>query len=203
LLSLFAAVLLFILVSNYVVVKATKDFHTNNLESLPNIKACLVLGTSKTLKNGRVNLYFSKRIDAAVDLWTANKVRVFIVSGDNRKHSYNEAFEMRIELIRRGVPDSVIHPDYAGLRTFDSVVRSKEIFGQDSILIVSQEFHNQRAIYIAQHKGIVAYGFDAADVNTRFGFKTRIREYFARVKVLLDMHVLPTQPRHLGPKVRI
>lgn len=190
-------------ISNAIVVDSTMDFHSGQVEKVPTMKVCLVLGTSKELKSGRTNLYFSKRIQACVKLWKAGKIKAFIVSGDNRKHSYNEAFDMRIALIREGIPDSVIHPDYAGLRTLDSVVRSKEVFGQDSIVIVSQEFHNQRALYIAQHRGLYAFGFDAEDVNTRYGFKTRIREYFARVKVLVDIHLTGKKPRHLGPTIQI
>jgi SanA protein len=190
-------------VSNAIVVRSTQAFHSGEVEKVPATNVCLVLGTSKELKNGRINLYFSKRIQACVKLWKARKVKAFIVSGDNRKPSYNEAFDMRIALIREGIPDSVIHPDYAGLRTLDSVVRSKEVFGQDSIVIVSQEFHNQRALYIAKHRGVVAYGFDAEDVNTKYGFKTRIREYFARVKVLIDIHLTGKKPRHLGPTIQI
>ena len=190
-------------ISNAIVVRSTRDFHSAQVEKVPAMKVCLVLGTSKELKSGRTNLYFSKRIQACVKLWKAGKVKAFIVSGDNRKHNYNEAFDMRIALIREGIPDSVIHPDYAGLRTLDSVVRSKDVFGQDSIVIVSQEFHNQRALYIAQHRGVYAFGFDAEDVNTRYGFKTRIREYFARVKVLVDIHITGKKPKHLGPTIQI
>lgn len=190
-------------ISNAIVVGSTMDFHSGQVEKVPAMKVCLVLGTSKELKSGRTNLYFSKRIEACVKLWKAGKVKAFIVSGDNRKHSYNEAFDMRIALIREGIPDSVIHPDYAGLRTLDSVVRSKEVFGQDSIVIVSQEFHNQRALYIARHRDVYAFGFDAEDVNSRYGFKTRIREYFARVKVLVDIHITGKKPKHLGPTIQI
>ena len=189
--------------SNRVVIDSTKHLHSSSIQNIHPISTCLVLGTSQFLKNGKPNLYFSRRIDACENLWKSGKVKKFIVSGDNRKHSYNEAFDMRIALIRRGIPDSCIHPDYAGIRTLDSVVRSKEVFGQDSILIVSQEFHNQRAIYIAQHRGIYAFGYDAEDVNLRYGFKTKLREYFARVKVLVDIHITHKKPRHLGPQIHI
>lgn len=190
-------------ISNAIVINSTRQWHSAKLEEVPTFSTCLVLGTSQYLKNGYPNLYFSKRIEACERLWKSGKVKKFIVSGDNRRHSYNEAFDMRIALIRCGIPDSCIHPDYAGIRTLDSVVRSKEIFGQDSILIVSQEFHNQRAIYIAQNKGIFAFGYDASDVNLRYGFKTKLREYFARVKVLMDIHITHKNPRHLGEKIHI
>ncbi|HUW05237.1 MAG TPA: ElyC/SanA/YdcF family protein, partial [Williamwhitmania sp.] len=91
---------------------------------------------------------------------------------------------------------------YAGIRTFDSVVRSKEVFGIDSITIISQRFHNQRALYIARNKGIAAIAFNAKDVDAYDGFRTRVREYFARVKVIIDIW-FNAQPRHLGPKVVI
>jgi len=203
LISLVGIVSCMVWISSATVVNATHSFHSNKLEKVPKIDVCLVLGTSKGSKSGKTNLYFSKRIKACVKLWKAGKVKAFIVSGDNHKHGYNEPDDMRIALIREGIPDSVIHPDYAGLRTLDSVVRSKEIFGQDSILIVSQEFHNQRALYIALHSGLYAFGFDAEDVHSRYGFKTRIREYFARVKVLIDIHLTGKKPKHLGPPIQI
>ena len=92
--------------------------------------------------------------------------------------------------------------DFAGLRTLDSVVRAKEIFGQSAFIIISQEFHNERAVFLARKNGIEAYGYNAKDVNKQAGFKTNVREYFTRAKVFFDF-LLDIEPKHDGPKVII
>lgn len=171
-------------------------------DSIPACNVGLLLGTSPTLKSGRNNLYFDYRIAATANLFHAGKINYILISGDNRKHTYNEPEEMKKALLLQGIPDSVIYLDYAGLRTLDSVVRAKEIFGQDSLIIISQQFHNERAIYLAGQYGIHANGFNASDVNIYAGFKTQTRELLARVKVFVDI-VLQKQPRHLGEKVHI
>src|SRR5690606_5258622 len=104
----------------------------------------LVLGTSDQI-DGRENLYFRYRIDAAVELWKAGKVKLLIVSGDNRTQFYNEPKRMKAALVKRGVPRDRIVYDFAGLRTLDSVIRAKRIFGVDRVLVISQKFQNQRA----------------------------------------------------------
>ncbi len=159
-----------------------------------------MLGTSSHV-NGRENLFFRYRIDAAADLWNAGKIKTLIVSGDNQFHEYNEPEKMRRALVKRGIPADRIVSDYAGFRTLDSVVRAKEIFGTDSILFISQRFHTERAIYLAKANGIEAFGFDAKDVVTQGGLKTKIREVGARVKMWLDVNFLNTRPRHLGKPV--
>lgn len=162
----------------------------------------LVLGTLPRLGNGRPNLYFEHRMDAAAALYRAGKVRYLLLSGDNRRHNYNEPEEMKKALLARGVPDSVLYLDYAGLRTLDSVVRAKEIFGQDSLTLISQRFHNERAIYLADAFGIPAVGYNAADVHDFSSLKVRIREWLARVKVFIDL-ATGKRPKHLGEKIEM
>lgn len=169
---------------------------------IPFRPAGLVLGTLPRLSNGRPNLYFEYRMDAAAALYRAGKVRYLLLSGDNRRHNYNEPEEMKKALLARGVPDSVLYLDYAGLRTLDSVVRAKEIFGQDSLTIISQRFHNERAIYLADAFGIPAVGYNAPDVHTFSALKIRIREWLARVKVFIDL-ATGKRPKHLGKKIEI
>ena len=170
--------------------------------ALPAAKVGLVFGTSDSYK-GRENRYFRYRIDAAVKVWEAGKVETLIVSGDNRSRYYNEPEKMKAALIMEGVPKDRIVCDYAGLRTFDSVVRAKKIFGADTVLVISQRFQNERAIYLAQANGMEAYGFNAEDVEIRAGFKTKLREVGARVKMWLDVNFLDTKPTHLGEKVEL
>ena len=188
--------------ANWKITNDTKDYIYNTTDSIPAQKTALVLGTARYIGN-RQNLYFTYRIQAAKELYEAGKVKAFVVSGDNRTKDYNEAEDMRDALVDAGVPDSIIHADYAGLRTLDSVVRMNKIFGQDSFIIVSQKFHNERAIFIAQQKGITAYGYNAKDLSlNRSSFKTKIREIFARVKAFLDI-ITDKQPRHLGEPINI
>ena len=106
-------------------------------------------------------------------------------------------------LIEAGVPEAKIICDYAGFRTLDSVARAKKVFGQDRILIISQRFHNERALYLAKGWGMDAIAFDAREVQIDHALKTYIREVFARVKAVLDLHLLHTQPKFLGPPVKL
>ncbi|WP_244140746.1 vancomycin high temperature exclusion protein [Kaistella flava (ex Peng et al. 2021)] len=201
-LTLIVLGIFFTLWANQKIENATEDYVTSTINKLPKEKVGLVLGTSKTLKNGNKNLYFSYRIDAAVELYKSGKISYIIVSGDNSTKNYNEPEDMQNELIARGIPKTKIFLDFAGLRTLDSVVRAKEIFGQDSYIIISQRFHNERAVFIAQKKGIKAYGYNAKDVNKQAGFKTNLREYFARTKVFWDLF-FGVDPKFGGSKVVI
>ncbi len=175
----------------------------SDINELPNNDVALVLGTSKRAKGGRTNLFFKYRMDAAARLYQAGKVRHFILSGDNRFKEYDEPNDMKKALLDRGIPTSAITLDYAGFRTFDSVVRCKEIFGQSRVTIVSQEFHNLRAVFIAKRKGIDAIAFNARGVSSRYSLKTWLREYLARTKAVLDVYVLGTKPYFLGEKENI
>lgn len=174
----------------------------SNVDSVPHNRVGLMLGTSKMLKSGRINQYFDYRVKAATALYKAGKINYILISGDNGRKTYDEPTDMKQELINNGVDSTKIYLDYAGFRTFDSVVRVKEIFGQDKVTIISQHFHNERAIYIASKFGIDAVGFDAQDVGKRFGKKTMIREKFARVKVFVDF-ITGTKPKFLGEKIEI
>ena len=180
----------------------TKDLVTYDIQKLPNEKVGLLLGTGKFLKNGCKNLYFFNRIDATEQLYKSGKIQYILISGDNSTKNYSEPEDMQAELIKRGIPADKIVLDFAGFRTLDSVVRAKEIFGQNSFIIISQKFHNERAIFLARKYGIEAYGFNAKDVNKYFGFKTKIREYFARVKVFVDF-TLGIEPKFGGEKILI
>lgn len=171
----------------------------DQVSGVPDVKVALLLGTSDRM-GGNVNPYFSHRIDAAVDLWKAGKIKTILVSGDNSDPYYNEPEKMRRSLILRGIPADRIVCDYAGLRTLDSVVRAKKIFGANRVLCISQRFHIERAIYLARAHGIDAYGYCAQDVGGSSSVQTRIREIGAKVKMWLDVHFLDTAPRFLGQR---
>lgn len=194
--------ILTILISNWFVVRNTKDKIYHSTKEVPYNKVGLLLGTGKYLASGSVNLYYKNRIKAASDLYKAGKIEFLLVSGDNGQKDYDEPTEMKEDLIKMGVPEEKIYLDYAGFRTLDSVVRCKEIFGQEQITVISQKFHNERAIFIAQSKGLDAVGYNAPDVGKRYGFKIQQREKVARVKMMLDL-VFGTRPKFLGDKIEI
>lgn len=193
---------LFVFWANFKIESETEDNVTSELSKLPNEKVGLLLGTSKTLANGNPNPYFFNRIKAAVELYNSGKIKDIIVSGDNSKKHYDEPEDMKNELIKAGIPEDRIYEDFAGFRTLDSVVRAKEIFGQNSYIIISQQFHNERAVFLAQKNGIEAFGYNAKDVNKYAGFKTNVREKLARAKVFWDF-LFGVEPKFGGDKILI
>ena len=195
--------LLTVLYCNWRVQHDTSPYTFRNTGQVPHNRVGLVLGTSNRLRDGSPNPFFAHRIAAAVDLFRQRKVDYLVVSGDNSQKYYNEPEMMKTALVREGVPVSRIYMDYAGLRTLDSVVRCRKIFGQSRFTIISQAFHNQRALFIAQHYGLDAVGFSAKDVAGRNGIKVYLREMLARVKVFLDLYLLNKQPKYLGEQVEI
>jgi SanA protein len=182
---------------------SARQFLYDELGPVPPCKTAIVLGTSQYLKDGSKNPYFTYRMDAAEKLFRSGKVRFLILSGDNRVNDYNEPKSMQQALMRRGLPDSCLVLDYAGLRTFDSMVRCREIFGQDSVIVVSQQFHNSRAAFISKRIGLICFGYNAQRVTTQQQWKISVREFFSRIKCVLDLYVLNTKPRHLGEKIKI
>lgn len=175
----------------------------SDIALLPNNHVGLLLGTAKYQPGGGINPYFSNRIDAAVELYEAGKIQYIIASGDNEHESYNEPLQMRLSLLERGVPNEFIVLDYAGFRTLDSVVRTAEVFGQKRFTVVSQRFHNERAVYIGTYFGYDVVGYNAADIEPTSGVQTRLREYLARVKAIMDLHIVGRTPRFLGEPIRI
>lgn len=166
---------------------------------VPGCDVALVLGTSPLIDGERRNLFFEYRMDAAAGLFAAGRVRHLIVSGDNHTRAYDEPTAMRDALVQRGVPESAITLDYAGFRTLDSVVRAGTVFGQDRIVVVSQHFHCERAIFIADARGIDAVGYVARSPGGRAALKVRLREAAARTGAVVDTCVLSTAPRFAGP----
>ncbi len=199
---LFVSPFILLFGAHYTIQLNAKNKTFSNPEKIPKNKVGLVLGTAPRLRDGRWNLYFLYRIDASVKLFERGKIDFILVSGDNGSKSYDEPNQFKKELIKRGIPPEKIYLDYAGFRTLDSVVRAKEIFGQESITIISQKFHNERAIFIAEKHGIKAIAFNAKAVYGKAASKTNNREYFARVKAFMDI-LFGVEPKFLGEKIEI
>jgi len=192
-----------IVYSNWEVETSTTKFIYTDLTKIPANRVGMLLGTSRHLNNGQNNPFFYNRIKAAAALYFSGKIRYILVSGDNRFYSYNEPREMRRELMRAGIPDTCIVMDFAGFRTLDSVVRAKKVFGLNSITIISQEFHNERAIYIARYYNMDAVAYNAIDPSGNLGIQIQLREYLARAKMIIDLHVLHLGPYFLGAPIKI
>lgn len=198
-----AVVLMLICGSEWRIANVAKERCRDDVNALPEAPAAVVLGASPTLADGRANLFFLPRLEAAAALFKAGKVKALIVSGDNGSRQYDEPTEMKRLLVHLGVPETKIVCDYAGFRTLDSIVRAREVFGQPRFIVVSQRFHNQRAVYLAKAFGIDAWGLNAKDVPVALSWKTFLREKLACVKAVLDVNVLHTQPKFLGEKVAV
>ena len=167
-------------------------------EQTPSREVALVLGTAKHVQGGRLNWYYQPRIEAAAKLFHAGKVRGIVVSGDNGRPEYDEPTQMKADLIALRVPAKFITCDYAGFRTLDSVHRLERVFQQSNYIVVSQEFHVQRALYIANARGHNAIGLAVRTPGGFWGSKVRLREILARTKALLDVNILQTNPKYLG-----
>jgi len=202
LLFIIVASIIALYLCNKAIIKNAEGKLYDDVQQIPYRKTALVLGTSRDLNNGYMNPYYRYRIEATTALYKAGKIKYIIVSVDNSHKDYNEPKQMRDDLISNGVDSTHIFLDYAGFRTFDSMVRLREIFSQDSVTIISQQFHNERALYIAHKENINAIAFNAKDVSAKAGFRTQLREKFARVKVFVD-YLTNKSPKYLGDKVII
>lgn len=190
-----------ICIDTYVLLETEKETH-QYVKTLPYNKVGLLLGTSKYRDNGHINLYYRYRIAAAETLFKAGKIDFILISGDHGHKDYNEPALFKKDLLLLGIPEGKIVLDYAGFSTLDSVLRAQKIFGLDKFTIISQRFHNQRAIFLAKHKGIDAIGFNAETVSDKHAVYTTLREYLARTKACLDI-LLGSRPTYLGEKIAI
>jgi len=193
--------LMAVLGCNLIIEYSSQPYLYNQTQSLPNKKIGLILGTSPYFSNGTKNLYFQYRVEAAAQLYKEGKIQYILASGDNHHVNYNEPQKIKQALIKLGVPKESIYLDFAGFSTYESIVRCKKVFQEEDIIIISQEFHNQRALYIANKMDMKAVAFNAKDPE--FSDYVKFREYFARVKAMIDVHMLKKNPRFLGHPIMI
>lgn len=196
------ALLVLIFATDFWVSHSVRKQMYDNIQEIEHKKVGLLLGTSKYASRGRVNLYYRYRIEAAVKLYRTGKIDYVLVSGDNSTMQYDEPNTMKRDLIDAGVPAEKIFLDYAGFRTLDSIVRCSAVFGENDFIVISQPFHNERALYIANRKNIKAIAYNAQEVPRSYSIKVRVREKLARVKMMFDL-LVNKQPKFYGPKVEI
>lgn len=182
-----------VLICNQIVVNNAEGKVFSDLDSIKYNKVGLLLGTTPQARIGRItNYFFVYRIDAAEQLYKAGKIEKILISGDeNSLDGINEPECMRDSLVARGVPSNAIILDGKGYRTINSVINANKVFGLKSFTIISQKFHNERAIYQAEHLGLELeniQAFNAEMPRTRRAYLTTVREYFARVKMFIDLY---------------
>ena len=181
---------IFVVLCNLVIAQYSSGRVYDDVKDVPYREVGLLLGTSPNTANGAKNLYFTYRIDAAVELYKAKKIGRILISGDGREKNYDEPKYMRRHLIKRGIPANKITLDKKGLRTYDSVINAKKTYKLSEFTVISQRFHNERAIFLAGRRGMDAIGFNAKDAPNQKGkaaTKIKIREVLARVKVFADL----------------
>ncbi|MDD5598829.1 MAG: ElyC/SanA/YdcF family protein [Victivallaceae bacterium] len=186
----------FIVFCNVATYYGSENYIYENADKIPYNEYCVLLGTSKTL-NGRENIYFTDRMDAAALLYHKGKVKYIIVSGAvHQNTAYDGPEDMTRALLARRIPADRIIKDNCGYRTLDSMYRACDVFGVKKFTVVSQYFHIARAIYVARHLDLDVIGFAADHGKVRFfSLRDRLREYMAKVKMMLDLYLLNTKPR--------
>ena len=180
------------LICNQMVVNNAEGKVFSDIDSIKHNKVGLLLGTTPQSRFDRItNYFFIYRIDAAEQLYKAGKIEQILISGDeNSLDGINETECMRDSLVARGVPANAIILDGKGYRTICSVINANKVYGLKSFTIISQKFHNERAIYQAEHLGLDVeniQAYNAKDPKSRRAYLTTIREYFARVKMFMDL----------------
>lgn len=199
LISIAIAVPVFVLLCNRWVINSTDAYLYRDIALMPNNEVGVVLGTSKYLESGKPSPEFRGRIASAAELYRTGKVRHLIVSGANPDSTYNEPRAMYRELVKLGVPESAITMDFAGFRTFDSIVRAQAVFGLQQFTVVTQRYHGYRAVFLGRKMGMKVVALLApARSDGSMGQRNPPREVLARVNAVLDVFLLGTQPKFLG-----
>jgi SanA protein len=173
---------LLMILANIWVYALTNGRTYTRISKIPPRETALVLGTSPKMKSGVSNPYFTSRMDATALLYHHGKIKKIIVSGE-KSPGYDEPFAMKNYLVyQEGVPESIIIEDPKGFKTQSSISNCKNIYQQNDVIIVSQGFHNLRALFYARNNDMNALGFDAQDVlSNQSYYRNQSREFLARV----------------------
>lgn len=177
----------------YIMVSANASGHTyDDIEDVPHNTFALLLATSPITPSGEHNFNFDNRIKAAEELYKAGKIEYIIASGGDytklQAIGCDEPQAILDSLIVRDIPADKIILDYDGTRTLNSIAKAKDVYGLDSLTLISQKYHNERAIYLADKYGIEAVGYNAAPSAVQCSrVKNAVREYLARVKMFMEV----------------
>lgn len=191
-----------VLVPNLIITRSADDHMLQNPEDAPHAQAAIVLG-AKVYDNGTPAPMLTDRLETGIALYKLGKVDKILLSGDHGQTDYDEVNVMLDYVLARGVPDEDVFTDHAGFSTYDTMYRARDVFQVTTALIVTQEFHLARAVYIARTLGLEATGV-VADIQPyaneqRFA----MRDWLARVKAVIQLHITHPDPRYLGPAIPI
>ena len=175
-----------------------KDKTTTDINHIKARQVGLVLGTSRYQRNGQLNPFYQYRIEGAIKLYQQGKVKHLLLSGDNSKKNYNEPLVMQTDLLKAGIPAEAMTLDYAGLRTLDSIARAKQIFKLQEFTIITQQFHCERAIFIANKYDLDTQCFAVPSATGMNHAKVMTREFLARIKSIIDLYIINKQPKYTG-----
>lgn len=184
-------------------VSEVRNSYADKIQLLDRVQArpiALILGSS--LKGGKPNTSLEDRLLVGIDLYQAKKAKKFLVSGDNRSADYNEPIAMKNFLMEKGIPEKDIVVDYAGRRTYDSCYRAKEIFDLTSLIVVTQEYHLYRALYLCNKLGIDAVGVGADKREYQGMIQRTLRETGASLLAWFNVRGIVQQPI-LGKKEKV
>lgn len=187
---------LLMILANIWVFALTNGRTYTRISKIPPRETALVLGTSPKMLSGNANPYFTSRMDAAALLFHHGKIKKIIVSGE-KSQGYDEPKAMKNYLVyQEGVPENIITEDPKGYKTQITIRRCKEVYKQENIIIVSQGFHNLRALFFARNNQMNALAFDAQDITKpQSYYRNQSREFLARVLAVV-YYILGIEPEN-------
>lgn len=187
--------LLFVMLCNLWVVLATYDqvVSINDFNKDDNYQTALILGTSYHTTRGESNPFFTSRISTGVKVYEEKLAEGFILSGSATDY-YNEPNAMAKSLKEAGIPEEILTYDTLGVRTLASIVRCKEAYNINRMIIITQKFHAYRALFISNYYGINAIAIHTEDVNSNGKPGVMMREFFARPLAVIDLYILNRRP---------
>lgn len=201
---LFLMVVLGSALINMGMINGSKKYVYTHIGDIPGKTTVLVLGSQ--IRGTRLSRVLEDRVVAGIDLIETGTGRKLLLSGDHGQRYYDEVNAMRLYVLANapGIAEADIFMDHAGFNTYDSMYRARDVFEVRDVIIVTQQFHVSRAVFIARSLGLDAVAY--AQSQEKFGFRTRMswetREYLARVKAFIYI-VFKPKPRYLGDKIPI
>jgi len=187
---------------NPIVNRTTRSHIFKEAERLKPAQAAIVLG-AKVYPNGAVSPIVYDRLLKGAELYKKGIVQKILVTGDHGQKEYDEVNTIRKHLEQLGVARRDIFMDHAGFSTYDSIYRARAVFEVSSAVIVTQNFHLARAVYMARKRGIDAEGYIADRRRYLYRRHYAIREYFARIKDFLLLNLFNPRPKYLGQPIPI
>ncbi len=191
----------FILVANAMVTGGARAWIKPQAE-LPACQVAIVLGAG-VRADGSLSAMLEDRVATGVELYKAGKVRKLLLSGDHGRMAYDEANAMRRHVLAAGLPPEDVFLDHAGFSTYETMYRARDVFQVKDAIVVTQGFHLARAVYTARQLGLDAWGCEADKRSYATAARSTVREWLARCKAVVELHLTQPKPRFLGPAIPI